>query len=177
MPEFNLPMRIDFDTARFRPSRVKKLATLSSTFSLHEFGIISCLLIFVSGYVHATEAESHCNYDTYAYDRHLTLSKTDLGRVGSVIAELKRMDVNSGYCSKLRQIVFITNECSSIARLRGGGETSRLSRSTPKTERSAKKRRHRTAFYHSDRGSDEEVDSSMRSERTFRQGICRQLHS
>jgi hypothetical protein len=53
--------------------------------------------------------------------------------------------------------------------LRGGGETpARATRSTPKFERSAKKRRHRPAFYHAETGSEEEAGSALHSDRTFR---------
>jgi hypothetical protein len=58
------------------------------------------------------------------------------------------------------------------SRLRGGGETpSRASKSTPKFERSAKKRRHKPAFHHADRGSDEDGGSTLHGDHTFRLSV------
>ena len=97
-------------------------------------------------------------------DRLLLLTKSSSSALAVIRNNLEWMKACGSSCLNVREFA-VGSYC---ARLKGGGEALKSSKSTPKVDRSAKKRRHRSAFYHSDRGSEEDLESVTHSERTFR---------
>jgi hypothetical protein len=151
-----------------RASQTNRLTCPTSAMFLWRIGILACSLIIFSGNVEAADVKGHHDSEMCSCDRQFRFSNVKSGSISTFKQGLKWMDNYDSGCSKLNRIFCLINESPDLARLRGGGETSKLSRSTPKIERSAKKRRHRSAFHHSEHGSEEEADSSIHAERTYR---------
>ena len=138
-------------------------------------GLTLWLPIFVVGAATALNVKESNNFECMGCER--LIARPDSYPLTGLAAVRYKREHSSSWESELHcSLKERLNFGALLTGLRGGGETpSRATKSTPKFERSAKKRRHKPAFHHADKGSEEEAGSTFHSDRTFRLTIVPSL--
>ena len=131
-------------------------------------GLTLWLPIFAVGTATALNVIESYNFESVGCER--LIASPDSYPLSGLAAVRHKLEHSSTWKSALHcSLSKRLNFGALCSGLRGGGETpSRATKSTPKFERSAKKRRHKPAFHHADKGSEEEAGSTLHSDRTFR---------
>jgi hypothetical protein len=131
-------------------------------------GLTLWLPIFAVGTATALNVIESYNFESVGCER--LIASPDSYPLSELAAVRHKLEHSSAWKSALHcSLSKRLNFGALCVGLRGGGETpSRATKSTPKFERSAKKRRHKPAFHHADKGSEEEAGSTLHSDRTFR---------
>ncbi len=137
-------------------------------------GLTLWLPIFVVGTATALNVKESNNFECMGCER--LIARPDSYPLKGLAAVRYKREYSSSWESELHcSLKERLNFGALFTGLRGGGETPSRAKSTPKFERSAKKRRHKPAFHHADKGSEEEAGSTFHSDRTFRLTIVPSL--